>query len=257
MFTISVDLSALEGIRAELEPDFGMLQLGIVEATRFVRDTWVSAVTGNKLPGMVRAVNDDKYARALTTGEAMQFPQLFHGIVMPVGADDIVERIENGFPSFDMKPGLLNGPKSRPSKDGGRFNTVPFRHYTPKANSSISVKMRMPNEVYNAARKLAPSRPGENGRIQWGESLQWNSPPATSQTGYPHQTSIYQGMYRVGAEKHTQYLTFRRVSTKSAPNSWIHPGVSANPVIQAVYNYCMPQVEEYLYKVAEKAFGIT
>lgn len=39
----------------------------------------------------------------------------------------IVARIENGFPSFDMKPGMLKGPKSKVSKNGIRYNIIPIK----------------------------------------------------------------------------------------------------------------------------------
>jgi hypothetical protein len=271
MFKIEVDLSQFNEIYDELEPNLGMLQQGIVNATQYIRDVWVSAVQGSVLPGMVRSVTDDVYARSLSTGESMKFPEFLYGIVMPVNHDDIVDRIEDGYGAFDMKPGLLNGPKSRPTADGkGRFNTVPMRHLTPQKSGAggISVQMRMPNEVYAAAKKLGRSSQGGQGNMDWGDSLNWDQLPASSWNGYTHQSNIYQGMYRVGSDKHTQYLTFRRVSSQrtvktrngtktigSAANSWIHLGVSPNPVIEAVYNFCMPEVERNLLEIAEKAFG--
>jgi hypothetical protein len=74
----------------------------------------------------------------------------------------------------------------------------------------------------------------------------------------------------MGYQNSTQYNTFRVVSTQrtvptkgggsktvgSSPNSWIHPGLSPNPVMAAVYAYCIPQVEKNLRLIAEKAFGI-
>lgn len=278
MYSIEVDLRGLQEVAGEIEPDLSILQQGIVEAAAFVRDTWVSAVQGTVLPGMSRPVYDDEYARSLSTGESMRFPAFLYGVVMPVNYEDGADRIENGFGAFDMKKGLLNGPKSRPLKNGeGRYNTVPFRHYTPRQNgaTSISIRARMLNEVYRSVRKLNRSTMNPDGTINWGQALKWDAPPATSWAGYTHKSSIYEGMYRVGAEKQTQYLTFRRVSTPrthtftrgrekgqtiqlgSVPNSWMHPGVSPNPVIEAVYNACMPEVEKLLYAYAEKAFGIS
>jgi hypothetical protein len=274
MYTIDVDLNALASLREDIMPDFGMLQQGVIDATQFVRDTWISAVTGTVLPGMRKAINDDKYASALSTGESLSFPEPFYGLVMPVGVDDLVKKYEEGTNPYDMKPGLLNGPKSKPTKDGqGRYNTVPFRHYTPKSNSPISVGLQMPNAVYNQAKNLPRSTQMPNGKMKWGLSLDWDKEQRTSFTGYQHKNDIYHNMYRIGYEKHTQYVTFRRVSTPrtkvitrgpnkgqtirlgSDPKSWWNPGTGANPLIEAVYNYCMPQVEEALLKIAEKAFG--
>jgi len=264
VFNIEVDLNDLMNIRDELTPVLSALQQGVVNAAQFVRDVWVASVQGTMLPGMARAVNDDQYAKSLTTGEAMKFPAFLYGVVSPYNYSDGADRIEEGYGPFDMKPGLLNGPKSRQTADGqGRFNVVPFRHYTPSSNSAISIKMRMPTDIYSQAKRLNRSVPNPGGGVNWGQSLVEDSAPATSWTDYTHQSSIYNGMYRVGAEKQTQYLTFRRVSTPrmvngklkgSAPNSWIHPGLSPNPLIEAVYNYCMPQVEKNLLEIAQQAF---
>jgi hypothetical protein len=249
--------------------DPSVLQQGLVDAAVFVRDVWRSAVSGSVLPGMHRAVNDDKYAAALNTGDSIRLPAAFQAIVLPVGYADGVNRVEEGYPAYDMKPGLLNGPKSRPLKDGsGRYNTVPFRHYTPASpgggSTAISIKMRMPDEVYRQAKNLGRSLPGASGKIDWNQSLSWDAAPATNFMGYTHTASIYQGMYRVGDPGHTQYLTFRRVSTPrtvngkqrgSDPRAWWHPGAPGNPVAQAVYDYCMPQVEQNLIALAEKMAG--
>ena len=273
MFNIDVDLSGLTSAINVAAFDPAILQQGLVDAAVFVRDVWRSAVSGNVLPGMARAVHDDKYAAALNTGDSIRLPAAFQAIVLPVGYMDGVNRVEQGYPAFDMKPGILNGPKSRPLKNGpGRYNTVPFRHYVPGSpgggSTAISIRMRMPDEVYKEAKQLSRSLPNAVGAVKWGESLDWDAPPATSWTGYVHTASIYQGMYRVGNPGHTQYLTFRRVSTPrmvkigkevrkmgSDPRSWWHPGQSANPVVQAVYTYCIPQVEQSLIALAEKMMG--
>jgi hypothetical protein len=271
MFDIRVDLSQLASIHDEIVPDFGRLQQAIINATQFVRDVWVSAVQGTKLPGMTRAVHDDAYAKSLQTGESMSFPAPLYGLVMSVGYEEGVDRIEQGYGAFDMKPGLLKGPRSKVGADGRRYNTVPFRHYTPSSNSPISVGLQMPNEVYAQAKKLTKTTLNPDGSVNWGQALDWDQQQRVSWTGYQHKNDIYHNMYRVGYQNHTQYVTFRRVSEPgfktlpngkmirvgSDPKSWWHPGLSPNPVIEAVYNYCMPQVEAMLLKEAEKAFGIT
>lgn len=251
------------------------LNHGLVEATRYVRDVWVSAVSGNVLPGMNKAIHDEVYAKSLTTGESMSFPTPYEAIIAPIGYD--VNRIENGYPAFDMKPGLLSGPKSRETADGrGRYNTVPFRHYTPSGGgqSAIALRMQMPTDIFKQAQKLTRSTVGTDGRIKWGTSLETDRLPAVSWYGNEHSASIYQGMHKVGEPYQTRYMTFRRVSTYresigkdgrvkrdqygnvkmigSKPESWWHPSQAPNPVIQAVMDYCMPQVEANLLNIMKK-----
>ena len=45
-----------------------------------------------------------------------------------------------------MKPGLLSGPRSRPTADGGRINVVAFRHGVP---GTFSSNHPMPVNIYN------------------------------------------------------------------------------------------------------------
>lgn len=283
MFEMKVDLSGLAQVMEDIEPDWGMLSEAVVNAAEYVRQVWEAAVSGTVLPGMKGPIHDEKYAQALATGASLQFPAFLHAIVLPANYEDGARGVEEGYSAFDMKRGLLNGPKSKPVLDAKgnptqyRYNTVPFRHYTPQVSSPISIQMKMPNEVYNQAKKLKRSviNP-ETGSVVWGESLDWNktqitrpSPDLSKWDDYTHKTDIHHNMYRVGYEHQTQYLTFRRVSTPrtvmtkhgakrvgSDPNSWIHPGITGNPVIQSVYNYCMPTVEKNLLDIARKAYGI-
>lgn len=283
MFKINVDLSELADAINDLEPDWDMLSQGVVNAAEYVRQVWESAVSGTVLPGMRAPIHDDKYAKALTTGASLQFPEFLHAIVLPANYEDGAAKVEQGESPYDMKERLLNGPKSKPILDRNgnptpyRYNTIPFRHYTPQASGPISVKMKMPNEVYKQAKKLTrTTQDPSSGAMVWGQSLDWNktiitrpSPDLTKWNDYTHKSDINQNMYRVGYEHQTQYLTFRRVSTPrtvmtkygpkrvgSDPSSWIHPGMAGNPVIQSVYNYCMPEVEKNLLDIARKAFGV-
>lgn len=283
MLEMKIDLTGLAGVINEANPDLSVLQRGVVEAAQYVRDVWRSAVNGTILPGMTRAVNDDKYDKALSTGESMQFPRILHAIVLPVNYVDGAQTIETGTPAHDMKPALLNGPKARPTADGlGKYNIIPFRHYTPSANSAIAIKMRMPDEVFQQAKQLERSIPNpDSGSMAWGQSLDWDkgvitrkSPDLSQWNDYTHQNNIYDGMYRVGYERHSQYLTFRMVSTPrtkiitrgpnkgktvrlgSSPDSWINPGTPGNPLVQAVFNRCMPEIDKNLKALAMQVFGI-
>lgn len=257
---MKIDLQAFADIIDEIQLDPLVLQQGLINAANYVRDVWRSAVSGNKLPGMTKAVFDDKYAASLSTGQSINLPSAYHAIVTPYNYADGADKWENGTEAYDMKPSLLSGPKARITKDGkAKYNIIPFRHYTPinsaSGSTAISINMQMPKDVYSAAKKLNRSvfNP-ETGKVNWNQSLDWNAPPATNFMGYTHQSSVYQGMYRVGDPRHTQYLTFRTVSTPrigkdgkrkgSDPRSWWHPTIEPNPIIQAVFDYTMPQVEE-------------
>lgn len=60
--------------------------------------------------------------------------------------------------------------------------------------------------------------------------------------------------YEVGTEDSPRgkYFTFRVVSSKSDPNSWIHPGQAANPVRDAVAGTVAPMIEGQLSEAFKK-----
>lgn len=266
MFNINVDLSALMQVREEMEPDYRALQQKLVDSAEYVRNTWISAVQGTKLPGMTRTVNNDQYKDALNTGQSLQFPQMFHAVVMPYNFAEGAESVEKGAPSFDMKTegelvdgkrrgNLLSGPRARVSKKGTTYNIIPFRHVTPTSSEAFGV--RMPKTIFNRAKRMTQSIPNAaTGKVNWAQRLQDYTPVQTnSMSGYTHKTSVYQGMFRVGNPGHTNYLTFRTVSTKSPKNSWIHPATPPNPLIQSVYNKCMPKIDNDFKELIEKMYS--
>lgn len=262
---IAIDLTALDQLRADTEalqtPDEEVMARGTRRTAMYVRDVWYGAVQGNMLPGMSRPVKDDEYAQSLQTGEAIQLPGPWEALVISTYAG--VSRIENGYPPFDIKPGLLASPNAREGKNGPYMN-VPFRHFTPDEEAPFGDRVHgqtMPPEVYREAKEMEPYQPGGGGgRIAGGELETWGQrgkllehylTPAqqaglrkekgllAGQTlSYEWQTGLYAGMVRVAMtyeqKTQSQYMTWRRVSRKSDPASWWHPGQSPNPVIRAV-----------------------
>lgn len=97
--------------------------------------------------------------------------------------------------------------------------------------------------------------------------------PAPMTRPYTWRAGLYDSMRRYGTGRQTQYFTFRAVSEPrrivkrwrgpggivvqrviekgSDPNSWIHPGQAANPVIQAVIDYTRPFVERMLLNAVD------
>ncbi len=143
--------------------------------------------------------------------------------------------IEQGLAPYDMKPGFLNGPNA---KDGinGKYNTIPFSFGTPGAKEENFTGGIMPQEVYDVAKdKKIISGTNHSVGITKGElPLKFQEPQvktiqlpkSKSFIEYQHKSSIYEGIRK---EKdhvtgQNRYQSFRRVSEKSDPNSWWHPG---------------------------------
>lgn len=139
--------------------------------------------------------------------------------------------IEGGSPPYDLKPGLLRSSKAKHTKKGQPYITVPFKLRTPGASSGGG--LAMPSGIYKQAVKMAfgqqlslPKRYDSYGirsrfspdLKRWGHYT-WKTSPFAGITKVPR----FSGQLKSSGE----YLTFRRVSKNSDPNSWIHPGFQA------------------------------
>lgn len=143
--------------------------------------------------------------------------------------------IEEGHGPWDEKPFLLGSLKAKRTKDGKPFLTVPFRHATPQAIAEAGIfSSIMPQDVY----QLAKNSPMPLKRSQLPESQQLPGVrkeiniPGLKVPEYIHKAAKYEGLVRVEAsssenENRGQYMTFRRVSDKSDPNSWFNGGIIA------------------------------
>jgi hypothetical protein len=138
--------------------------------------------------------------------------------------------LELGKEAFDEKQGFANSAKRTMKKDGeGWFLTIPFRHAVPTAlGEASSFNSVMPLSVYLLARTA--NRPLKLGQLPVGQQVK-EVRPAIQVGGktfgaYQHKSARYEGLFRFEDkdEGRGQYMTFRRVSDLSDPNSWIHPG---------------------------------
>jgi hypothetical protein len=248
LITISADLPSLDNVLKAVERA-GKGELPYTkEAVRsatvdVVQRTWIQYASGATVTysgGTFRInVVTGEYIRSIENG--LRFPEDLTGEIISTSPHG--NTIEDGIKPFDMKPGLLASPKAKPMKDGGKFITVPFRHGTP-GTSGLSA---MPVNVYQQANKLGFSR--RNGALKaffTGRKYVWNGRLKETSQGqrshiaphpgqkYTWKSGQFSGMVRVGKAGHTQYLTFRRVSTNSDPSSWQHPGVKPRPIREAV-----------------------
>lgn len=102
-------------------------------------------------------------------------------------------------------------------------------------------------DIYKKAKKLEGTTSdseldvaGNRVRVQthWGASLPEGMAPKLREH---HKTDIYAGMYRMQETyaKATQshYMTFRRVSDKSDPKAFIHPGIEARHLFDEAAGY--------------------
>lgn len=118
MPTLSFELKNIEGLN--ISDLVTKLSQGVREQTEAVRLAWLQRVEseGRRFKVYADALGDN----------AIEYPvggDPLHGQVI-IRDNRRVARLENGGPAWDMKNGLINGPKSRPMKKGGRYNIIPI-----------------------------------------------------------------------------------------------------------------------------------
>lgn len=169
----------------------------------------------------------DIYKRSIYVGDSGKYT----GFVQLRGV--LPNMIESGAAAYDMKPGFLSSPKAKQSKGGGVYFTVPFRWATSGSSGGSAFSGIMPKIVESIAKRNKPSIYSEKGMVQRGIGIKKVQLPAELQlpkkptnkapihVGIVHETKTY--------EKSTggKFTSFRRISNKSDPMSWIHSGFVA------------------------------
>lgn len=144
--------------------------------------------------------------------------------------------VESGLDAFDMKQGFLDGPNAKESKDGGKYNTIPFKHGTPGSLPENFSGGIMPKEVHKVIKKeRVSSVTGKSRQLTLGDLPEpFKAKKVKQLTGgrtYEHKNAIYEGLRKsVDKAGNVGYESFRRVSDKSDPNSWEHPGIEAKGI---------------------------
>jgi hypothetical protein len=149
--------------------------------------------------------------------------------------------IEEGSNPYDIKEGLKKSSKTKQSIGGNWYIDVPFRFATSKAIATSPVFSGiMPSQIERIAKKAAPASVPQS---KLPPAYQKPSYRDTINKGgmvypkYDHKVSVYDRIRRVQTGKRGgKYMTFRRVSENSDPNSWIHEGFTARNFMDQVLN---------------------
>ena len=234
------------------------------EIAALYREAWMGFASGVPIPGSPRVIN----SRAGGYRDSIKL-DLSKDNEKVVYTDSPVHRyIEDGSPEVDLKPGLLSGPKARQGKDGP-YNIVAFRHGTP---GTLQSNRPMPVNVYNIVRQqIRQAQKSRTDAVQTSQQQRQKARPpgrmqviaATNQQGrrsklvgtfsegrgssYTWKSGQFAGMQRItGVARSTQYITFRVVSFRSPPSSWIVPPREGVPIREAVVSEVRDLAEEML-----------
>lgn len=138
--------------------------------------------------------------------------------------NEVSEALEEGYPAFDIKQAMLSSGSTKTAKDGSQYVDVPFSH------SAASIPRGIKGALDRAA---AGSR---SGGIQ-----------ARLEPGRVHPSVHTAGMVKT---KRDGYKTFRRISSKSPAQSWIHPGYAgihaARMLVHDITEQVMRMVRDFL-----------
>lgn len=178
----------------------------------------------------------DSYIQSLIIGSEANYI----GYVMMISKSPLPIMLEVGCSSFDMKEGFEHSSKIRVKKGGGWYLTIPFRF---AASTSLGENAifsgKLPKEVEKIVKTLLPKQglkieqiPKELQDLKTRNKLVGKDKEGNNKEfdAYTHKHSIYEGLKHTslpGSNRHNQYMNFRRVSDKSDPNAFIHPGFVA------------------------------
>lgn len=232
MLTLTTDLTSVTQAIAALR---ARMQHPIPTAVRHqagqaIAATWEATAQGLRLPGMTRSVREPA-ARATVevTSDGVR-------VTMPA---DVVAKVEGGTPAWNMKPGLLHGPKSRVGRTTGlRYNIIPFRHRA--------------EDIPDAA--LWAALQGIRYVGSEGMRTSLNAPwLLTNQLrGYTWRTGRYTGLRLTAGGA----MTFRTVSERSPAASWWYPPRPGTPWAEPVWQWVAEAVTAWWIRAWEEAvFG--
>lgn len=267
-FSLSIAWLNLDSVRAELEAV--VLGLDVWQRTQaalegYVEEahsTYVSYLQGQPIPG--------KGALKRPTGQLAKGAYRDRRALLTWAIGNTAEyakAVEEGAPEFDMKKNLPTAPRARRAKDGHLYLIIPFRHGV----VNTSRLKAMPRAVYTLAKTMAHSRSlgSPSTRLSgtgWTVpkfTYQWQdrvSKKALQHAGMSDaDVRRYQGMVRMGKSGQTTYLTFRVMSEKSAPGSWIRPATPAmaplQTALEVAWTKARPEVERALEADLREALG--
>ena len=172
-------------------------------------------------------------------------------------AGQLPNMLESGSPPFDIKEGLKKSPKY--TKDGKMYINVPFRFATSGALGESSIfSGKLPSKIEKAARVLPDKKAlSKKGLPKELRNLGVRDRVITKSRvfeEYRHKNSIYEGLSRrADSANRGQYMTFRRVSENSDPDSWIHPGFEAKRFAERAFDNM--NFENTLDAITDKYMG--
>lgn len=172
-------------------------------------------------------------------------------VLLDYTKNPLVKMLEEGANAFDMKEGFKKSSKVKYRSNGDWYLTIPFRMATPDAlGESTLFAGKMPQSIYDIVKEkpqdIDVQGGGKRSKGLTNEEMKNFEVPAkyrlpktragvsvveTQKTfdEYKNKSSIYEGLSKIQDNVTGQniYMNFRRVSSNSDINSWVHTGLMA------------------------------
>ena len=247
---------------SNIEEVYPSVMASLNDIAKLTQAYWRDFATGAPIPPSNRVIRSRiGYSNSISLDLSKSNEKIIYSNYTTKNNLNVTKLIEDGHGEIDLKPGLLHGKSARQGKNGP-YAIVSFRHNTPGPKAQNP----MPSKVYNQAKKLTLTHLDANKKIiERGTRLsaKFGGEPETKTLlknytfmgkrgkgkKYTWKTGKYTGMIRLANK--AGYLTFRVVSYKSDPNSWIVPAIQGAPIRQAVIDIMKPIAEQML----KEAFG--
>ena len=219
-----------------------------------VQRTWVNFAQGNDDSGKPSSLNfsgNIDYANSIQ----INYISPLHASIF--SDSEIGKSLEKGTEDYDMKPALVGGPKSRVSKDGTRYNIIPFRH---KTKGLKNTAMKSGGNAYTMAKSLVQqsivgTKVDSEGKKRLAYA-KWSKDKSLSGKGIPKKL---QGLTRmktgVGENKSSQYLTFRIVTLEQS-GKWIKKGQPSWDIIGQVIKKTEANIKKIISDGIAKDLGM-
>jgi hypothetical protein len=227
MLPVNIDISDVIEEFSILEDEIPILKANILsKVVNTFSATWEQLI-GQRLHG-----TRSEYLRAIYREQPDQNTVI---IGLTSRQSQLALMIEDGSAPFDEKAGFEKSDKKTMKKDGGWYLTIPLRWATPDAIGEASVfSNKMPEEVYAVAKELPPKQALQVGQLPdflQGKKIRAALPGFAA---YEHRNNLFESMTRnEDVRGRGNYMTFRRVSDKSDPAAFIHPGFTAYNLMDA------------------------
>lgn len=211
------------------------------KASAFILQTWVEYASGRPIPGVNATVNNIAYRNSITRERLDDF-----NWVVFAADDKIADRVEDGHPEIDLKK-YLPFPKSRKAADGHPYSHIPFRHKRETIIKSLPKKTAQ--QILKMEKSyVTGSHTDSSGIKRFTYKWAQRDKQLDRELKGTRQAGIVRFETSAGKGSSSAYLTFRTISTKSPPDSWIIKAKEGVPLSTIVAKQTIVSVTQIIQK---------